>query len=57
LISKITVASDLGGGPPGNNSVNEPPDLAMESRVELKAFAQSHLLGERDHQMAVIDLR
>lgn len=52
-----SVASDLSGGPPGKDSVNEPADLAVQSGVDLKAFAQTHLLGKRDHQVAVVDFR
>ena len=57
LVSSVSVASDLGGGPAGKDSVDERAYLAMESGVELKAFAQTHLLGKRDHQVAVVDFR
>ncbi len=44
LVSSVSVASDLSGGPPGKDSVNRPAYLAMQSGVELKAFAQTHLM-------------
>ena len=57
LVSSVSVASDLGGGPAGEDSVDDPAYLAVEPGVELKAFAQTHLLGKRDHQLAVVDFR
>jgi hypothetical protein len=56
LVTSISVASDLGGGPAGEDSVNEPAYLAVQPEVELKAFAQPHLLGKRNHQVAVVYL-
>ena len=55
LVSPVSVATDLGGGPAGKDSVNESPYLALQSGVELKAFAQAHFLGKRDYQVAVVD--
>ena len=55
LVSPVSVASDLGGGPAGKDSVKESPYLALQSGVELKAFAQAHFLGKRDYQVAEVD--
>jgi hypothetical protein len=49
LVSPVPVASALGGGPAGKDSLKESPYLARQSGVQLKAFAQAHFLGKRDH--------
>ena len=48
------VREPLRGHPARDDAVNQPPDLAMQACVQLKTLAQSHFLGESNHQMAVV---
>ncbi len=56
LLPAVAMASNLSGHPASEDAVDHTSDLAMQAGVQLEPLAQTHLLGQCHHQVAVVAL-